>query len=115
MDPKLRIVRQLPLQELWDDAGMIAASRTRSLSSQQLKRLLQAGPVQFVVADVGLKLRWIALDECYQFWKSDVQLRLPSEDSIPNVDVFPVGYCYFASEWQRSPVDHPIVALTKVH
>lgn len=57
MDPALRIVTRLPLAELWTERGPVAATRERLLGRAEVKSLLQAGPVQFVVADCGKALR----------------------------------------------------------
>ena len=115
MDPALRIVTQLPLTELWNEAGVIAASWSRDLSLEGVRQLLQSGPVRFVVADVGHKLLWIPEAACFEFWKVDVRSRLPGADSVVKVDDFSGGWFYFAAEWSSLPDREPIVVLSKVH
>jgi len=72
MDPKLRIITRLPLTELWRDDGFATATRGRSLTSEDVRRLLRLGPVQFVVADLGAAPQWIPKGECFHFWKNEV-------------------------------------------
>ena len=45
-----RIVVRLPLDELWDERGMLPARRGRWLGADDIRALLRAGPVAFVVA-----------------------------------------------------------------
>jgi len=57
--PDQRIVVKMPLTELWDDGGTLTGDRVRNLDQTDLVELLRTGPVQFLVADPGLKLRWV--------------------------------------------------------
>jgi hypothetical protein len=41
--------------------------RKRHLTAADITSLLRVGQVRFVVADVGLPLCWIPVDECYDF------------------------------------------------
>jgi hypothetical protein len=54
VDAKLRVVTLLPLRELWRDDGFLTAARDQSLTKESVRELLGAGPVQFVVVDVGV-------------------------------------------------------------
>jgi hypothetical protein len=36
-----------------------------------VRELLASGPVQFVVADVGVAPQWIRASECFDFWKQE--------------------------------------------
>ncbi len=108
MDPKLRIVTQLPLRGLWRETGAIQAFRGRALSSADIRELLRSGPVQFVVVDVGLRPRWIELNDCYRFWMDEVQHHLAEPDvKVENKGV----YCYWAVEWHSDDIDTAIVVL----
>jgi hypothetical protein len=108
VDPKLRIVTQLPLRGLWRDTGSVQAFRGRPLSSADIRDLLREDPVQFVVVDIGLKPRWIGLDDCYRFWMDEVQPHLAEPDAkVTNNGV----YCYWAFEWHSDEVGSPIVVL----
>ena len=50
-----RIVVQTPLEESWDDNGVISIKHLRYLNVRDIKGFLQKGKVDFVVIDVGLK------------------------------------------------------------
>ena len=113
MDIKLKIVTHLPLRELWRDDGFISASRGRSLTRDDITDLLWAGAVSFVVADVGLSLQWIQLDDCYQFWKDEVKSHL-AEGSRAFLDDFPGSYFYFAFEWPTAREHHRLLFLRSI-
>jgi len=108
VDPKLRIVTQLPLRGLWRDNSSIEAFRGGALSSSDIRELLRLGPVQFIVVDVGLKPRWIELGDCYRFWMDEVQHHLAEPDTR---DAKNGVYQYWAVEWHSQEVDNPIVVL----
>ena len=42
--------------------------------------LLRAGPVRFVVADIGHRLRWVPADACFTAWKDEVKPRILDAD-----------------------------------
>jgi hypothetical protein len=115
MDPKLRVVTRLPLEEVWREDGSSASTlRIRPLRSQDVANLLVLGPVKFVVADVGLPLTWIDPTDCYRFWSKEIKENLAAPDQKCSLDEFPGGYCYFASEWRRKE-KFPIVVLERRH
>ena len=113
MDPKLRIVTRLPLEELWRETGVVTASRGRFLTKDDIAALLRNGLVQFVVADLGNSLQWIGLQDCYPFWKNEVKPHIAGERAV--LEEFPGEYCYFAWEWDTTPEAPPIVVLEKSH
>jgi len=82
MDPSLRRVTFLPLEQLWRSTGPIIASRGRRLNAEDIANLLRVGSVQFVTADVGHPLQWIDLADCYNFWKSEVKPHLATGERI---------------------------------
>ena len=100
MRPELRIVTVMPLTELWQADGPIAATRGEPLSAATIRDLLRDGPLHFVIADCGHPLVWIETERCFEFWKSEVQPRLvePSAHRF-RLDDHPDGYCYTASKW----------------
>jgi hypothetical protein len=102
------------MQEIWNESGLVAASRSRELSAKDLQSILQQGSVSFVVADVGKALRWVPEAACFDFWKSEVQSRLAPPNGPVNLDSFPGGYSYFVSEWS-SKKTAPIILLEMVH
>jgi hypothetical protein len=98
MDPTQRIVTKLPIAELWNEHGIVAAIRQRRLDAAGIRNLLRRTSVHFAVANCGAPLRWIPPSESFSFWKHEVGPHLP-EASAPRLDNFAGGYCYFASEW----------------
>ena len=111
MDPKLRIVTQLRLSELWRDDGVSTKDRGRLLTAENVRTVLASGPVQFVGGNVGSAPLWIPLNECFHFWKHEVKPNLASETTA-SLDEFAGRYCYFASQWGRRATA-PIVLLEK--
>jgi hypothetical protein len=113
MDPKLRIVTRLPLEELWREDRVVPASRGRFLTKDDIAALLRNRLVQFIVADVGKPLQWIALQDCHPFWKNEVKPHIAGERAV--LEGFPGEYCYFAWEWDTAAEAAPIVVLEKSH
>ena len=66
----MSVITKLPLSRLETPRG--SAKRVGDVGSDALRRLLRAGPVRFVIADVGSALRWVPEGACF-----DVLLRLP--------------------------------------
>lgn len=99
MKTAAKVVTQTPIKELGREDGFATTSRVRCLTADDIASLLRVGPVQFVVADVGVPLRWIPLSHCYDYWKREVHPHLAAPDSRTSLDGFPDCYCYFASEW----------------
>ena len=114
MDPSLRVITQLPLQELWRDDGFTTTTRLRWLAANDIREMLRAGTVQFVVADLAAKPLWVDRRDCYDFWKTEVKPHLAEGDRIVLED-FPDEYCYVASEWSNREGEPPIVVLEKHH
>ena len=114
MDTALKIVTNLPLQKLWENNEAKTATRGQSLSEDSIRSLLRSGVVQFVVADVGAPLRWIPLQDCFAFWKGEVQLHLAGEERVI-LNQFPGGYCYFSSLWSDKDSTIPLIVLEKHH
>jgi hypothetical protein len=114
MKPELRYVSQMPLAELWNDHGVVAAEKVRELGLPEIVLMLRAEKVRFVVADIGHHLQWVSPEDCYEFWKSEVKVHLAQPDAKTYLEDFPGEYCYFASEW-KADVGEPIVLLAKSH
>jgi hypothetical protein len=111
-----RLVTQCPLSEVWDASGRLMEQRQRLLDCEQLRQLLHRGAVRFVVANVGHPLRWVPETEAFAFWKTEVRSHLVNEpDRLFNVDHYPQGYCYIASEWQSKDEEHLVVVLECHH
>ncbi len=115
MDPKLRVVTCLPLEQVWrEDGVLISEHRLRSLQSQDVASLLRFGPVNFVVADLGMPLKWIDSSDCYRFWNTEIKPQLAAPDQKCLLDEFPGSYFCFASEWRRQE-KLPFVILERYH
>ena len=99
MRPDQRIVMRMPLTELWDDSGTLIGNRIRSLDQPGLRELLGTGPVQFVVAHCGLKLKWIPMEQQFDFWKT-VRLQIADPEKPIYLNQFPNEMAYIASEWR---------------
>lgn len=115
MDSDKRVVVRLPLEELWSRAGRIPAHKRRDLSTGDIAGLLRAGPLRFVVADVGHILEWIPETDRFTFWKAEVKPRVV--DSYADgfyLNDFPGHYAYVASEWSAD-FGPPIVLLEMHH
>ncbi|MEM1054875.1 MAG: hypothetical protein AAGI52_05070 [Bacteroidota bacterium] len=111
-------VRQarFPLHEIWDESGdVVAVESGEELNESALRVLLRSGPVHFVVADAGLPLRWIPLDESFAFWKRDVRSHL-ADPGAPSfrLEDFPGDYLYFATQWLWDR-ERPLVVLVIWH
>jgi len=115
MDPKPRVVIRLPLEEVWQEDGFpISMEKLRPLQTQDVANLLRVGPVNFIVADVGMPLRWIDPSDCYRFWNAEMKAHLAAPDQKCTLDEFPGGYFYFASEWRKKE-NFPIVVVERYH
>lgn len=113
MDPSLRIVVRMPINELWLPEGSLAATKIRSLTSKDIAELLRHGLIRFIVAECGDPLQWIPPPQCYAFWKTEVKPRIV-ETEIIYLEEFPGSYCYVASEWTDDQPS-PIVLLEMYH
>lgn len=109
-----RIVDRLPLKELWNERGPLSAVRLRSLSPSDLQMLLRASPVQFAIADVGDRYQWHEIDECHALWKQSIRAHLADPEQPINLDSFPLGYAYCASEWKLPDGQNVVVLETSI-
>jgi hypothetical protein len=114
MRPADQIITKLPLQELFDENGLVEAVRQRNLFADDVRELLQNQPIRFVVASCGKRPVWVAEAERFSFWKSEVFPHLVNSTAGADLDAFPDGYCYFASEWLR-PDGTFVVLLEMAH
>lgn len=115
MDIAHGIVTRMPLIELWRADGFTTTARLRDLKAEDIADLLRAGRVQFVVVNLGHKLNWIPLGECFDFWNSKVRPHLAESGAWFRPEAFPGEYCYSASEWADIEGRPPIVALEMSH
>jgi hypothetical protein len=89
----------MPLTELWDESGTLSNERLRMLDRRSLVELLRAGPLQFVVADCGIKLMWIPTEQRFEFWKT-VKPQIADPAKPIDRKQFPNETAYTASEWR---------------
>ena len=91
------------------------AAQKRDLTRQDILELVRSGRVRFVVAEVGLPLTVMPLEECYNFWKSDVKAHVCDHPETGcALEDFPEEYFYFASEWDDGS-GVPLIVLFKCH
>lgn len=113
MDSSLRVVMRIPMSELWDLDGSMAAKKQRTVCGSDVAAMLRHGPVRFVVAECGDPLTWIPSSHCYDFWKTELKPRIVETETFEQAD-FPGAYCYVASEWDDGqPL--PLVLLEMYH
>jgi hypothetical protein len=113
MPPDQRVVTKIPLTELWNERGTISRERTRWLAKSDLAELLRAGPLQFVVADCGIKLMWVPTQQRFEFWKTvKPQIADPAKPIFR--EQFPEETAYIASQW-RGRAGECLILLAKYH
>jgi hypothetical protein len=117
MSADRHVVTAIPLVEIWDASGPVAARRGPRVGDPDIRRLLQgARLVQFVVADaVGAPLRWVPPAEARAFWRFEVRPRIVLADAARlDPDAYPGRYCYVATRWTREePESLPLVLLER--
>lgn len=90
------------------------ALRKRYLTQENIKEILKQYTVEFVVADVGLKLEWVGIDKSFDFWKTELKPHLITDLDNIAIENFPNNYAYIASEWIVE-IETPIILLEKCH
>jgi hypothetical protein len=114
MDLSNKIIKKTPLEELWTDEKVLNANREEYLLLPQIRELLQNGPVQFVIAELGSKLQWLPLENCYDFFKSELKDHLVTDYNRYYLEDCKDGYAYLASRW-ASEDGQSIVLLETYH
>ena len=110
MKPSQRIVMKMPLDELWDDHGPVAAvqERFRDVTRDEMRDMIKVAPVRFVVARPAEKLLWLSTNECYEFWKTELKDHI-YDPKRKYLEEYPGQYFYFASTWRLSSDERVIV------
>ena len=107
----MSVITKLPLSRLSTSRG--DARGVGDVGGDAIRDLLRAGPVRFVVADIGASLHWVLDAERFDFWKKEVQPHLAEPDARVDLEQFPSGYLYFASQWDDGST--PIIVLSRSH
>jgi hypothetical protein len=110
------LVSRLPLEELWSDTVDLAEARCLgAVERDELTQLLREGPVWFVVADCGISLVWVDLEECYAFWTREVKPHLTALEAAVCLESYPDEYAYRAQLWVAENLARPVIVLEKLH
>ncbi|HKQ49546.1 MAG TPA: hypothetical protein VJZ71_15850 [Phycisphaerae bacterium] len=104
-------ITKLPLSRLTTPHG--EAKRVGDVGVDEIRDLLRAGPVRFVMADVGAPLRWVPEADCFVEWKREIQPHLAEPDQKVYLGQSQGGYAYFASQWDDG--SRPVILLSKAH
>jgi hypothetical protein len=117
MNPALRVVREIPLYELWDGSGVLEYKRGRALDRSEIGDLLRTAGLRVVVADVGSPLRWVSGDAVFEFWRRDAKRRIVAPALASNgfrLEDFPGESAYIATRWEAAG-QPPLVLLEHYH
>ena len=104
-----RVVTHLPLTDLFDANGPVAAERVVALGVQDIQEMLRRGPCRFVFAEGGRPLTWTEAATCFATWAHEVRPHLAAPESKNNLDEFPGAYLYFASAWRLQDGEEIVV------
>ena len=115
MDALLKKVTRIPMEELWRPTGSAIGPRIRMLNRSEIAELLRIRAVEFVLANVDESLQWIEARRCFDFWNGEVKSHLVEDGSRIDLDKYPGGYCYVATEWEDKESTSSIVLLERHH
>lgn len=101
-----------PLTKLWDDNGEFGQCVRDDVTEEDIRDLLREAPIRFLEVNVGRALRWIPLNERFEFWKS-IRSNLHVSEK-PYLEDYPGCFFYSASEWTGRDGERLIV-LHKFH
>lgn len=104
----------MPMPNLWRDNENVFAKRERYLTAFDIKRMLRNDPIEFVVASIGEKLKWISYDKSFDFWKTEIKPHLVDDINNINLDSYLDNYAYVASEWVGE-IGTQIILIEKYH
>jgi len=100
MNNNEKIVREIPLQAIWNENGYVTNNKISYPTLPEIKQLLKSDKIQFVVANVGDRLQWIPKSDTYTFWKNKVQINLIENPEHIILDLLPNEFGYLASHWK---------------
>lgn len=103
----------MPFNELVSEYGTVY-TRGAYLNKNDIKRILQAGTVYFVIANIASPLKMITVGQCFSFWKHEVESHLADDFTHINLDNYFGNYAYIASKW-ASEDNETFILLEKIH
>jgi hypothetical protein len=114
MNIRDKAVTKIPVETLWKETEELDFVRQNHLKGEDIKELFKAGPVQFVIADVGQKLQWIPIENSFERFKRDFKEHIA--DNLENIDLdkFKDNFAYIASVW-NDKVNNEVVVLERCH
>ena len=98
----MEVITKLPLSKLFSEDPSIEFERKDQLFENDLKLMLKSGKVQFVTANVGNPIIWQEIENCYEFWKSEVRSHIVLNPERIDLSEYPGEYAYIASRWEGS-------------
>lgn len=108
-----KIVNEIPLKQIWNYEGFIDLKRIKYINLIEIKELLNQYPVEFVIADIGKKLKWISIENCYDHWVNEIKKHIAYDYDIINIEEYPESYAFIASIWKNEK--QSIILLEKYH
>jgi hypothetical protein len=114
MDLSHKIIDKMPLVDLWRENTLLEAKRVKYLNQKEVSEILKTGPIRFVIADVGDKLIWTDLDECFKIYKTEIKDFIIADIDKIYLRTLKEGWGYIASLWADSS-ENSIILLEKVH
>jgi len=99
MDLSHKIIDKMPLVDLWRENTFLEAKRVKYLNQKAVSEILKNGPIRFVIANVGDKLIWIDLDECFKIYKTEIKEFIISDIDKIYLRTLKDEWGYIASLW----------------
>jgi hypothetical protein len=87
-------------RNLWDKFHNLLGLRKEALGKEQIREMLKGGAVQFAEGNLYLHIRWIPLNQTYDYWKAEVIPHLMEPTQQYYTDELPDEYGYHASKWE---------------
>jgi hypothetical protein len=112
MDDDDKIITNFPVNELFKSNNKLTCIK-RQLNKDEIIEIIKTQPIEFVIADIGLKLEWIDIQDCYNFWKQEISNNFAFEEPI-HLDNFNNNYCFWASKWKFQN-EEIVILLEKLH
>jgi hypothetical protein len=107
-------IMETPIKDFQLGNNLDSYRRAEWLTKEGIKTILRTGPILFAIADVGHELEIVDSDQCFRFWKTEVEKHLADPSKNSRLEDYPDEYLYFASKWliENSSL---IILLEKQH